>query len=632
MPELAVLIPTRGRPGNIRKVIGAWDFTSAWDAADMVLIADADDPEIEGYRRLVQEVNDGSAIQDFDPPVTLIEIPKWMPMVHKLDAAARDLADRYWALGFAGDDHLPQTIGWAKRYLEVLHELQTGMVYSDDGYQGGNLSTEWAITSDVVHELGRMVPAPVEHMYCDNSIMELFRAAGALRYLPEVRIEHMHPIVGKAETDEQYKRVNHRDQFRKDRAAYDSWRNGQMSADVATVKALRDGLPEVRPELGRSTLTPGSTPKRVIRRSRPSSERPVMSNRLPVPRELRKVVGATPDEIGLTLADFAIGVPADQAIVEIGVYQARTALLMAWGARQGNGAHVWAIDPWEKDGNVYDPPFTEEGTRRWAEYNVQATGYSRDVTLIHQFSHVVSDEWATDRGAKRVGLLFVDGDHTKEGAKRDILGWAPHLAPGATIAVDDYHHPDWPGVAEAVDELVAEGVLEPVQVFHDRLAVTKLTTREEWATTGHAAEPIGNLAAETPEQSAAIVDGNLREAGSEGLTSITSEGVSPSPYPAVAGQVAEQRQMVDGPHFPAEPDAVDLMFDGPAQVGPDTQVSTGRGTVQPEEALFVNASAGQMIDALNITDLKALAKHRGVVLGARKDKKELILAALRDGK
>jgi hypothetical protein len=168
---------------------------------------------------------------------------------------------------------------------------------------------------------------------------------------------------------------------------------------------------------------------------------------------------------------------------------------MAWGASQGNGAHVTAIDPWELTGNVYDPPFTLEGTRKQAEYNVQSVGYSDRVRLVHGFSESAAAVWGVDDGEGPIGLLFVDGDHTKEGARRDIEAWAPHLAPGAVIAVDDYGHPDWPGVGEAVDELVDEGFLEPIEIYHDRLAVTRLARPEEAPT----------------------------------VTAITSEGVEPEP-------------------------------------------------------------------------------------------------------
>ena len=261
MSELAILIPTRGRPGNIRKVISAWDFTNAWDDADMILIVDADDPELAGYEAIERDFNAEAPVGS--EPLKLVTMDEWMPMIHKLDQVAKLYAQTraYFALGFAGDDHLPQTIGWAKRYLTVLRELGTGMVYGDDGYQGAKLRTEWAITADVVAALGRMIPAPVEHMYSDVALLELMTAAGAVRHLPEVRIEHMHPVAGKAESDEQYKRVNHRDQFAKDRKDYEAWQRSGRTTDIATVRALRAGRPDERPP-PRALSGPSAAPRR----------------------------------------------------------------------------------------------------------------------------------------------------------------------------------------------------------------------------------------------------------------------------------------------------------------------------------------------------------------------------------
>lgn len=503
-PRLAVLIPTRGRPGNLAKVVAAWDFTQAWEHADMTAIVDRDDPEFQGYLDLFESTKN----PDGDARFSLLLMDEWMPMVHKLNKTASYVAltGKYFALGFAGDDHVPQTINWARRYLTVLEELGTGMVFGDDGYQGANLSTEWAVTSDAVLALGRMVPADVEHMYCDNSIMTLFHNAGALRHLPEVRIEHMHPIVGKAANDEQYKKVNSRIQFKRDGLAYAAWLNAStgMATDVDTIQALRVGLPEVRPEK-EVRRKDGTDPAPGPRRGAPGARK---GRRLPYPRHFRLVRAATPDEILMTLADFAAMVPSDEEIVELGVFQGRSSLMLAWGAKQGNGAHVTGVDPWDLPGNVYDPPFTDPGSEGWARYWIQSQGYSDRIELIKAFSAGVADLWASKRG-KKVGLLFVDGDHTREGARRDIEAWAPHLAEGARIAVDDYGHPDWPGVGEAVDELVAEGVLAPIEIFHDRLAVTRLVgvgepSREDQGAPGAASsEPAP--------------------------TAITSEGVHPEP-------------------------------------------------------------------------------------------------------
>ena len=107
-----------------------------------------------------------------------------------------------------GDDHRPRTDGWDTKMLAALRELGTGVVYGDDLLQGERLCTSWAMTSDIVRALGRMVPAPVEHMFCDNAVMDLAKAAKCLRYLPDVVIEHLHPLAGKADWDPGYWRVN----------------------------------------------------------------------------------------------------------------------------------------------------------------------------------------------------------------------------------------------------------------------------------------------------------------------------------------------------------------------------------------------------------------------------------------
>jgi hypothetical protein len=227
--DLLVIVPTRGRPESLASVVGAWTATGGFDVADLAFVVDADDPAISDYEK---------AWDRAFPPTRMVLAEKWEPLVPKLDAAAQAFAPDYFALGFAGDDHLPRTHGWAKAMLAALYDMGTGVVYGDDLLQGERLCTSWAMTSDIVRALGRMVPAPVEHMYCDNSVMDLGRLAGCLRFLPDVVIEHVHPVVGKADWDEGYRRVNRPEQYRSDELAYAGWMCRGRAADVATVKAL----------------------------------------------------------------------------------------------------------------------------------------------------------------------------------------------------------------------------------------------------------------------------------------------------------------------------------------------------------------------------------------------------------
>jgi predicted O-methyltransferase YrrM len=56
-----------------------------------------------------------------------------------------------------------------------------------------------------------------------------------------------------------------------------------------------------------------------------------------------------------------------------------------------------------------------------------------------------------------VDLLFIDSSHEREPTLAEVATWRPVLAPGALVVFDDYGHPDYPGVADAVAELGAVG-------------------------------------------------------------------------------------------------------------------------------------------------------------------------------
>lgn len=62
-----------------------------------------------------------------------------------------------------------------------------------------------------------------------------------------------------------------------------------------------------------------------------------------------------------------------------------------------------------------------------------------------------------------VDFLFIDADHSKEAVTKDIQAWLPKVKIGGIIAGHDYDHPQHPGVREAVDEAVREGLLKDLK-------------------------------------------------------------------------------------------------------------------------------------------------------------------------
>ena len=56
-----------------------------------------------------------------------------------------------------------------------------------------------------------------------------------------------------------------------------------------------------------------------------------------------------------------------------------------------------------------------------------------------------------------IDLLFIDSTHEREPTVAEFRAWCERLAPGALVAFHDFGHREFPGVAEAVEELGLEG-------------------------------------------------------------------------------------------------------------------------------------------------------------------------------
>lgn len=234
-----MFVPSRGRPESVPRMVEAWLGTDAYRVASLVYVIDQDDPRYAEYQ--AQRLDFPRDIGTH-PWVQFVAFPHWEPMVPKLNRAAKATVEHgaWFALGFMGDDHVPRTVGWAQRYVDELENMGSGIVYGDDLFQGAKLPTQWAMTTDIVAALGRMVPAPVEHLYCDNAIAALGLELNRLQFMPDVVIEHMHPLAGKAETDDGYRWANSAMQYRRDEAAYKQWLATGLRDDVAVVRAAID--------------------------------------------------------------------------------------------------------------------------------------------------------------------------------------------------------------------------------------------------------------------------------------------------------------------------------------------------------------------------------------------------------
>lgn len=243
LTPIALLVPTRGRPRAVIELLASWRATTTGESS-LVFAVDDDDPMAVVPQALAATV----------PNVLCMTGPRrtmgrW---TNDLAALALQAPLSPTVFGSLGDDHRLEG-EWEAQVLAALDELpgRVGIVYGDDTHHGENLATSAFVTANIVATLGWMIPPGIEHLYADNAWLELGRAAGVLRYLPEMRIPHNHPAhegLTFDQWDQTYREGTGDEAWERDGRAFDRWRAEQLEHDAAEVRALVAVLQRARGE------------------------------------------------------------------------------------------------------------------------------------------------------------------------------------------------------------------------------------------------------------------------------------------------------------------------------------------------------------------------------------------------
>jgi hypothetical protein len=190
--------------------------------------------------------------------------------------------------------------------------------------------------------------------------------------------------------------------------------------------------------------------------------------------ELSELDGLIPADVGEHLLKLAMSVPSDQAIVELGSYRGKSTCYLATGARQGNGAHVYAVDAWSEEVSAWrSAVMSTLPSPVYADFRAQLSkaGFSdQHVTAVKTLSTMAGGHYE----GPPVGLLYIDGDHSMKAAIADFRAWRGHLADDALVVFDDYAMTNNPGVRAAVETLLFNKEIRDFREVVGRIAVCAL--------------------------------------------------------------------------------------------------------------------------------------------------------------
>jgi hypothetical protein len=148
---------------------------------------------------------------------------------------------------------------------------------------------------------------------------------------------------------------------------------------------------------------------------------------------LRPLRGLLRHEEGAWLAERASEVDDGHCVVEIGSFTGKSACYLAEGSKRGHGVPVHCVDPWTDGTQKFKTAkFSRSINRRTFD---EKTAPWADLIHPHQgLSIPAGIAW----DGPPIGLLWIDGDHTLEGALADFGIWSQYVPVGGIVALHDY--------------------------------------------------------------------------------------------------------------------------------------------------------------------------------------------------
>ena len=179
----------------------------------------------------------------------------------------------------------------------------------------------------------------------------------------------------------------------------------------------------------------------------------------------RRITEPIPGMISSEAAELLYGICVTQDVegdvMEIGSWQGKSTSYLARAVRDSGNGHMFAVDHFRgnigKEG-LYSVGDGLENLQAQFEDNMKAIGLQHVITTLPYFSEQAYEH--LDNCVLR--LLFIDGDHSESGVRKDIQLYCPLVRAGGIVVFDDFDI-TFPGLVSAVVEWVEHQ--DPRSVF-----------------------------------------------------------------------------------------------------------------------------------------------------------------------
>lgn len=140
--------------------------------------------------------------------------------------------------------------------------------------------------------------------------------------------------------------------------------------------------------------------------------------------------------------------------VEVGVAYGRSLAFLC--SVVAEGSRVLGVDTWDEfmGGDNLPPDVFVRMQGYGSPYDACVAMMDGRWNAILLRMPSVDAAWRAGKGQPCKDLVFIDANHTYDDVRADIRAWLPLVKPGGILAGHDYSPDLFPGVVQAVDELL----------------------------------------------------------------------------------------------------------------------------------------------------------------------------------
>lgn len=198
--DITLVIPTRGRPKNINRLVESLNHTTK-TPSKLEVVFRVDDDDDKGLKTVINTRKEFSCI---------IIVDKRNPMMSNLwdDSFPYTTAARTM---MCADDVVFRSQGWDQAVQDAMPDpmRQLHFCYGNDLNQRRNLATLPIMSRAWIRQVGYFVPRGYSRDWCDTHLHAIAKrlsdlGVNCITYLEHVIFEHMHHSIGKAKLDDTY--------------------------------------------------------------------------------------------------------------------------------------------------------------------------------------------------------------------------------------------------------------------------------------------------------------------------------------------------------------------------------------------------------------------------------------------